>query len=97
MLGTNILSQNIAKHDAKLKESTYTKEGPEAKVFDVNLPRKKTPVAEKKVKKFPFKPVYTTKAFPAKAQYYSTTRAMQGRKWWLGQKKKTALLPTEVR
>jgi hypothetical protein len=69
--------------------------------------QKKTPIADKKVKKFPFKPVYTTKTLPAKVQYYSTARAMQrgtsktspygGGKWWLAMQKAYALKPTEVR
>jgi hypothetical protein len=34
-LNTNILSQNIAKSDAKMNPSTYAKEGPEVPVFNV--------------------------------------------------------------
>ena len=59
--------------------------------------QKKTPVFDKKVKNYPYKPVYTTKVFPPEAQYYSTARATQGRKWWLGMRKYNALVPTEVR
>jgi len=59
--------------------------------------KKISPIFNKTVKTFPFTPVYTNKIFPPKAQYYSTVRASQGRKWWLGRKKEIALIPTEVR
>ena len=59
--------------------------------------QKKTPIVDKKVKKYPYKTVYSTKVFPPEAQYYSTARATQGRKWWLGMRKYNALIPTEVR
>jgi len=38
-LNTNILSQNIAKSDAKMNASTYAKEGPEVPVFNVKTPK----------------------------------------------------------
>jgi hypothetical protein len=59
--------------------------------------QKKTPIASKMQKKYPFRRVTTVKQLPPEAQFYASIRSSQGRKWWLGQKKKIALVPTEVR
>ena len=59
--------------------------------------RKTTPIASKMQKKYPFRRVTTVKQLPPEAQFYASIRSSQGRKWWLGEKKKIALAPTEVR